>query len=1029
MKKLCINKMNTLKLGAILFIACFLACTTYKVLANENIILPKKMNEKTLEETNPLNQVNIDVIDDRANNNRIAITYKVNETNFLNNKHWITSYYYEDDNGIHYGSGDNSSNYFDDEGNNWVILDSSLKGSKGLQQTYYINNISPNTDFRIQIGFSVATKDLGNNYKYIDKNDKDYKKYSTTYSKSFSSLEDISVELKIKNPYYNTICQSKLKGLTNEQKQKVLSYVPYCNLEYASYTIDKESLETALDSAKKFIKNSSGESGKTLDLTNATKIDDTSKTTSLKCDPFTDSNEKKYYHTTSTNYPLGSSSDKAVCATECTELVTVIYGPPKAVKAGACFNSQVTIKSSVSCKYNVKKSPPSEPNISKMSPPKIHCNSYGSYYDQGGPEEEFDTCVQKCDGGSYSQSCIDSCYSEIYDSNKSNVSKQTINNNNTNKVSLSLANNKESSLVRMKNSASSCPNIDPTDKNFNATDYNDLTAKVLAYYKDHLGGTYEKNGTSIYWKQADNCYWSQYASYYFSSYSKAQRTIAGDYKARKKLGNVNSSNCSTSCWDKRYYAPINGFKVESTETGSRKCGDNCYFYGNYTNGTLNPQDLIDKYKKELAEYQEAIAACSENATCSNDTATFTISVDTTNNDKSTSNPKTGVINACTTNVNSTSDDKLKTSTCFSWKGQHAQTSPNGTGDTLIFQGLDSQCAGTTNAPDDYYTKIDFPGTWIKNKGGQVTYKKPNDEEFYKHQANQFCIDRNFGNINVDWWTWSEMYGKDQNKTNTVNKDSLFYNILDKIENFGYFKWNFDVSCFFAVKGNPSDCPDGKCPEVTCADPNDPICNPNNCPNGDCGGIYIDNFGTRSASLDNLFVNTNKKTALDFTTKNETKTLIKVNDTNDEYKSTAQRITGYNWSLKSTDVTINNYPIAPTATISMIQQMGDNVYKNNKELDYSITLTPKQMSNIRKKYKGKSYSNWDGTFTGDSTKNTNNDNGIKFYRSNLLRENTTIEKSPSEIGCNNLYDGKCNNSYKDSIYDPKVFNISGLNLKK
>lgn len=1031
MKKLYQNKKTALIVIIMLIISGFLVCSTYKVMANVNNISPKKMNDEIQNETNPLNQVDIDVIDERASNNRVAITYKVNQSNFLNNKYWQTAYYYEDDSGIHYLNGTESTKYFSADENSWTLLDSSTNSAKNLKQTYYINNISPNTDFRIQIGFSVATKELGNNYQYIDEEDKDYKKYSTVYSKSFSSLEDISTELKIKNPYYNTICKTKLEGLNEEQKKQVLSQVPYCKSEYASYTMDEASLGNALTSAKTFVENKSGESKVTLDLTNATKIDNTSKTTALKCDPFADTNEKKYYHTTTTNYPLGSSSDNAVCQTECTELVTVIYGPPKAVKAGACFNSQVTVKSSVSCKYTIKKAPPAEPDISKISPPKIHCNSYNSYYDQGGPEEDFDECIQECDGGSYTQSCINSCYEKIYESTDQNKSNNIINKNQniSDKVALSPLNSTNQSLIRIENTTSSCPNIDPTSSKFNIQNYDELATKILEYYSDHLGGTYEKDSSGgIYWKQSDNCYWSQYASYYFSNYSKAQRTVVGDYNARKKLGSV-YGKCNGNCWDTRYYAPIDGFKVESYQNGSRRCHDHCYFYGNYSNGTLNPQDLIDKYETDLAEYQEAIANCSKESTCSTDTATFQISVDTTNNTESTSNPKTGVINACTTNVNSTSEDKLKTSTCFSWTAQHKQTSPNGTGDTLIFQGLDSQCAGTTNAPDDYYAKIDFPGTWVRYKGGKVTYKKPTDETFYKKQENKFCIDRDFGNINADWWTWSEFYNKDKTKTNTVNKDSIFYNILDTIRDFGYFKWNFDVSCFFATKGNPSNCSDGNCTEVSCADQNDPVCDTKNCPNGDCGGVYIDNFDTRSTSLNNLFVNTNKKTALNFLAKAEKMSLIQTADSEDTYKTNAQRTTGYNWSLKSTDTTINNYPIAPTAAISMIQKMGENVYKDNKELDYSITITPKQIKNIKAKYKGKSYNDWDGTFQGDKTSNTSNDNGIKFYKSNLLREKTTIEKQPSVIGCNNLYDGSCNNSYKNAIYEKKAFNIPGLKLEK
>lgn len=38
-------------------------------------------------------------------------------------------------------------------------------------------------------------------------------------------------------------------------------------------------------------------------------------------------------------------------------------------------------------------------------------------YSGAGPNEDFDSCINNCDGGEYSQSCINSCYKEIYGEN------------------------------------------------------------------------------------------------------------------------------------------------------------------------------------------------------------------------------------------------------------------------------------------------------------------------------------------------------------------------------------------------------------------------------------------------------------------------------------------------------------------------------------------------------------------------------------------------------------------------------------
>ena len=105
------------------------------------------------------------------------------------------------------------------------------------------------------------------------------------------------------------------------------------------------------------------------------------------------------------------------------------------------------------------------------------------------------------------------------------------------------------------------------------------------------------------------------------------------------------------------------------------------------------------------------------------------------------------MSACTSNVNSMNKDQLKTSTCFSWIGEHKQDSPNASGDVNIFEKLDGNCIGGNNINDDYFTTVDFPGTWINNKKGFIEYKEPDEKDFYIEHDNQFCIDRSFKNIN------------------------------------------------------------------------------------------------------------------------------------------------------------------------------------------------------------------------------------------------------------------------------------------
>lgn len=62
---------------------------------------------------------------------------------------------------------------------------------------------------------------------------------------------------------------------------------------------------------------------------------------------------------------------------------------------------------------------------------------------KAGPNEEFDSCVKTCDGGKYSQSCINSCYNQVYKSNR----KLDDNTKVLEKYSLSFNNDKVKKMV------------------------------------------------------------------------------------------------------------------------------------------------------------------------------------------------------------------------------------------------------------------------------------------------------------------------------------------------------------------------------------------------------------------------------------------------------------------------------------------------------------------------------------------------------------------------------------------------------
>ena len=91
----------------------------------------------------------------------------------------------------------------------------------------------------------------------------------------------------------------------------------------------------------------------------------------------------------------------------CEENVTVTYGPPVASKAGLCFEYKVKVESKVNCETEFTAAQP-EPEDYEICTPDGSCNG-GAYHSASGPNDEFDSCVSSCDGGKYTQKCIDKC--------------------------------------------------------------------------------------------------------------------------------------------------------------------------------------------------------------------------------------------------------------------------------------------------------------------------------------------------------------------------------------------------------------------------------------------------------------------------------------------------------------------------------------------------------------------------------------------------------------------------------------------
>ena len=114
---------------------------------------------------------------------------------------------------------------------------------------------------------------------------------------------------------------------------------------------------------------------------------------------------------------LGSVHDGTYWRTACYETYEAQGSKPILVKAGKGFAYKTVFTVTRHCSIIQKSKPSKDPLCQK----DVSCNCHwvgvtGIHHDGqfAGPSLTFDNCVKECDGGKYSQKCINSCYSQVY---------------------------------------------------------------------------------------------------------------------------------------------------------------------------------------------------------------------------------------------------------------------------------------------------------------------------------------------------------------------------------------------------------------------------------------------------------------------------------------------------------------------------------------------------------------------------------------------------------------------------------------
>ena len=763
----------------------------------------------------------------------------------------------------------------------------------------------------------------------------------------------VNTEGLMDNPlYYDSICTNYRNKWGNNQVMQ--NAVPYCyqTQTYSSYS--REEVQGWIDTAESLYESMNSGSGNDITIDSSYKeVTDVKNTEKLVCDAFSTNNYEtmhKYYH-------IGTEDDGAGCKVTCKEEIEVNFSDPVATQAGLCFQYLIEIKSKVTCDGSYSAPVPTRKQVCYPAP---YCASGSWSGDVGGPNEDFDSCISECDGGEYSQKCIDSCYNKVYVNAKTTKTSNDKEFTQEDVISLSPFYNPNDSFYKATRLANSCPGT----SNAQAL-YEYMQKNPSGHYSAGKWiSDYGTGSTSI----------CALGPYYFSSLGQTQRTI-----------NLYNGNLSYSNSNGRYYPDGNGILRQNY--GSTYCDDTCYWSGTCGSNTVLTETLAqEQYEKEVEEYIAKKQACEQKATtCSNERTDYEIVVDNIDSD-------------------SDKDDDEET---FSSSQKLNSTTVDGDFPSMVIL-TDGSCEDGKDDPWNYHNIITFPGTWINNKTGQTVHTMDKGhEDFYTYVGNSYCTKLNSVPINTAWYDWKVNQNGDASSLTEAEKteieNNIEMNINGHIDNYGYFGWNFDVSCFYAIGEPDTSCTPDSPDYPNCDDPDDGKTNEDT-------PAPVDDYTFRPVSLDNLFPNSVTPTSADDKNKeaslliNEVEslrnknTVMQVDDDNREI--------GFNWTCGATNLENPDYPVQPVATMKKIQELGDSIYKGTDYLDYHIRLTPKTMNKVRE-YNNK-YDSYLEPTSDDSgemlSAGKNKTSGITVYRSYLLNK---VLKS-GVIGCNNEDKGTCSN---------------------
>lgn len=583
-----------------------------------------------------------------------------------------------------------------------------------------------------------------------------------------------------------------------------------------------------------------------------------------------------------------------VCEQECIERVKVEYGAPVASKAGLCFEYQVKVTSYVKCNVKPNKnSIPRRENYAYCVPSPV-CNGTTKYRHQAGPNVAFDNCVEKCDGGKYSKKCSNKCYEEVY-GESSNES------------------------LSMRDTSAEVTKVKNTKKN--SKKKNNKTKKV--------NKNKELCGNSA-------------GCYYLGGDSKVRWNVSTTQGRWYTLANYKPKWTSKTV---NHYVK-EGF-VRAQYRGGSSCPEPCKWTqcdgkSEYLNDTHAERD----YKKAVAAWKKKVDLCTAKANCTTSTSTYTIgtyySIKGEMKKKDFPMTTKKEDHLCSKNP-----EESSSSTC---------TATNTGKDTTLLLPKQGDRSCYTSNPDDvwYQAEWSFPGTWINNKTGDISYTSKTDDG-WKEETNKFCLPLNAQTTNDKWWQWNQLGNTCYGNSSQYTGGDINYNIYAKTIDFGHFKWNFDISCFYAIRNEE--------------------CVPNS--TGCCKTTTVDKCDkTTSKCTSTCIGDCNKTTTTDGANDFEFRIVDTANLFPNENNSGTN--VGFNWTEAANTADINIKSV-----IQSIQSK--KVIYDKSNLDYEFTLSKANLMSIRNFSTAASGKNGNyATFMG-KVETTADKYGIYRYRSGLLRD--------------------------------------------